>query len=96
MTTRKTSLETDFDVQKIHELKTKSDKDLCVGGPSLAALALRNNLVEEIHLFVVPTTISNTIPVIPILLRDIVHKIELIEECRYSEGWVYLSYRIEF
>ncbi len=40
------------------EMKTRSDKDVCIGGPTLAAHALRNNLVDEIHLFVVPTTIG--------------------------------------
>lgn len=61
VSTRKTRLEKDFDVQKIREMKMRSDKDLCIGGPTLAALAIRNNLVEEIHLFVVPTTIGNAI-----------------------------------
>ena len=95
VTTQKTRLEKDFDVQKIQELKKKSDKDLCIGGPTLAALAIRNNLVEEIHLFVVPTTIGNVIPVIPVLPKDIVLRLELIEERRFSEGWVYLNYRIQ-
>ena len=94
VTTRKTRLEKDFDVQKIREMKTRSDKDLCIGGPTLAALAIRNNLVDEIHLFVVPTTIGNAIPVIPVLPKDIVLRLELLEERRFSEGWVYLRYRI--
>ncbi len=95
VTTRKTRLEKNFDVQKIRDMKTRSDKDLCIGGPSLAALAIRNNLVEEIHLFVVPTTIGNAIPVITALPKDMVLKLELIEERRFSEGWVYLRYRIQ-
>lgn len=36
VTTQKTRLEKDFDVQKIREMKTRSDKDLCIGGPTLA------------------------------------------------------------
>lgn len=96
VTTQKTRLEKDFDVQKIREMKTRSDKDLCIGGPTLATEAIRNNLVDEIHLFVVPTTIGNAIPVIPVLPKDIVLRLELIEERRFSEGWVYLRYRIQF
>lgn len=95
VTTRKTRLERDFDVQKIRDMKTRSDEDLCIGGPSLAAIALRNNLVDEIHLFIVPTTIGNAIPVIPVLPKDIVLRLELIEERRFSKGWVYLRYRIQ-
>lgn len=92
---RKTHLENDFDVQKIREMKTRSAKDLCIGGPTLAAIALHNNLVDEIHLFVVPTTIGNSIPVISVLPKDIVLRLELIEERRFSEGWVYLRYRVQ-
>lgn len=92
--TRKTRLEQDFDVQKIREMKSRSDKDLCIGGPTIAAEAMRNHLVEEIHLFVVPTTIGNAIPVIPVLPKDFVLRLELIEERRFSEGWVYLRYKI--
>jgi dihydrofolate reductase len=95
VTTRKTHLEKDFDVQKIREMKTRSGKDLCIGGPTLATLAIRNHLVDEIHLFVVPTTIGNTIPVIPVLPKDIVLRLELIEERRFSESWLYLRYRIQ-
>lgn len=92
---RNTRLENDFDVQKIRDLKFNSDKDLCIGGPTLAALAIRQNLVEEIHLFVVPTTIGSAIPVIPVLPRDIAIRLELIEERRFSDGWVYLNYKIQ-
>lgn len=94
VTTRNTFLEKDFDVQSIRDMKARSDKDLCIGGPTLASLALRNHLVEEIHLFVVPTTIGNTLPVIPVFPRDLVLRLELIDQCRFSEGWTYLHYRV--
>jgi dihydrofolate reductase len=95
VTTRKTRLENEFDAQKIGEMKTSAAKDLCIGGPTLAAQAMRGHLVDEIHLFVVPTTIGNGIPVISVLPRDVVLRLELIEERRFSEGWVYLHYRIQ-
>lgn len=95
VTTRKTRLEKDFDVEKVREMKMRSDKDLCIGGPTIAAEAIRHHLVEEIHLFVVPTTIGNAIPVIPVLPRDIALRLELIEERRFSEGWVYLHYKVK-
>ena len=95
VSSRRTRLEREFDVQTVREMKTKSEKDLCIGGPTIAAQAIRNNLVDEIHLFVVPTTIGNAIPVIPVFPKDIVLRLELIEERRFSEGWVYLHYRIQ-
>lgn len=94
VTTRKTRLETEFEAPKIREMKKESVKDLCIGGPTLAAEALRHNLVDEIHLFVVPTTIGNAIPVIPVLPRNIVLRLELMEERRFSEGWMYLRYGV--
>ncbi len=93
--TRRTRLENDFDAQKIREMKTRSAKDLCIGGPTLAALAVRNDLVDEIHLFVVPVTIGNSIPVISVLPKDIALRLELLEERRFSEGWLYLRYQIQ-
>lgn len=95
VSTRKTRLESDFDAQKISDLKKNSAKDLCIGGPTLATQALRENLVDEIHLFVVPSTIGNGIPVISVLPKDLALKLELIEERRFSEGWIYLRYRIQ-
>lgn len=95
VTTRRTRLENEFNVQKIREMKTRSAKDLCIGGPTLAAQALFNNLIDEIHLFVVPTTIGNAIPVISVLPKDIVLRLELMEDRRFSSSWVYLRYRIQ-
>lgn len=93
--TQRTRLENNFDVEKIREMKMRSNKDLCVGGPSLAAQALHNNLVDEIHLFVVPTTIGNSIPVISVLPKEFVLRLELLEERRFSESWLYLRYRVQ-
>ena len=91
---RRTRLENTFDEEKIRKLIAASTSDLCIGGPTLASSALRHQLVSEIHLFVVPTTIGNSIPVIPVLPRDMILRLELIETCRFSAGWVYLRYRL--
>jgi riboflavin biosynthesis pyrimidine reductase len=91
---RRTRLENNFDVEKIKDLIATSNKDLSIGGPTLAALAFRHHLVDEIHLFVVPTTIGNGIPVIPVFPKDIPLRLELIENRLFSEGWVYLHYRV--
>lgn len=90
----RTRLENSFDPQKIRSMKMTATKDICIGGPKLAAQAMRQNLVDDIHLFVVPTTIGNGIPVISVLPKDMVLRLELLEEKRFSEGWLYLRYRI--
>lgn len=94
ITAERTRIESDFDVGTVRELKKSSPNDLCIGGPTIAALAMRNSLVDEIHLFVVPVTIGNRIPVIPVLPRDIALNLELLEDRRFSKNWIYLRYRV--
>jgi riboflavin biosynthesis pyrimidine reductase len=67
--TPKTRLEQEFDAQAIRDLKAQSHGDVSVGGPILAAQAIRAGLVDEYHLFVVPVvrgcgkrTLSTTYP----------------------------------
>jgi dihydrofolate reductase len=91
---QRTKIESDFNAEKVREMKTSASKDLCIGGPTLAAQAFHHQLVDEIHLFVVPTTIGNGIPVIPVLPKDMVLRLELMEERRFSGSWVYLRYRL--
>jgi dihydrofolate reductase len=94
VTAKNTRIERDFDERKIREMKDVSPADLCVGGPTLAAHAIRAGLVDEVHLFVTPTTISGAFPVIPVFPKDLPIKLDLIEERRFSKGWVYLRYRV--
>jgi dihydrofolate reductase len=94
VSTHKTRLERNFDEQKIRDLKANSSGDICIGGPALAAQALRLGLVDEIHLFVAPATISGAFPVIPVFPKDCPLKLELLDERRFSKGWVYLRYKV--
>jgi dihydrofolate reductase len=52
--TTKTRLERELDAQAVRDLKAQSHHDVSVGGPALAAHAIRAGLVDEYHLFVVP------------------------------------------
>ncbi len=93
--TKKTRIERDFDEQKIREMKAKSSGDLCIGGPNLAAQAIRAGLVDEVHLFVTPTTIGGAFPVLPVFPKDDSIKLDLLDERRFSKGWIYLRYRLQ-
>lgn len=92
--TERTRIEREFNPDKVRELKEKTPHDLCIGGPTVAGLAIRHGLVDEIQLFVVPSTIGNYIPVISVLPRETPLKLELLEDRRFSAGWIYLRYRI--
>jgi dihydrofolate reductase len=58
VSTPKTRLEREFDPQAVRDLKAQLPRDVSVGGPTLAAHAIRTGLVDEIHLFVVPIVIG--------------------------------------
>src|SRR5437764_5002563 len=58
VSTPKTRLEREFDPGAVRELKAHLPHDISVGGPTLAADAIRTGLVDEIHLFVVPMVIG--------------------------------------
>lgn len=95
VTTKKTRIEKDFNEQKIREMKVHLPDDICIGGPTLASQAIRAGLVDEIHLFVAPTTISGSFPVIPVFPKDYSIKLDFLEERRFSKGWIYLRYGIQ-
>jgi dihydrofolate reductase len=90
-----TRIEKNFEIQKIREMKDKSPTDLCIGGPTLASQALKVGLVDEMHLFVVPDTIGNTIPTISVLPKDFAIHFELIETRAFSKNWIYLHYGVQ-
>src|SRR6266567_2695670 len=58
VSTPKTRLERVFDPEAIRHLKAQLPHDVSVGGPTLAAQAIRNGLVDEIQLLVVPIVIG--------------------------------------
>jgi dihydrofolate reductase len=90
VSTPNTRLEREFDLQTIRELKAQSPHDLSVGGPTLAAQTIRAGLVDEYHLFVVPKMIPAGKRILP---SDVYLSLDLLEERRFANGWVYLRYR---
>ena len=90
VSTRKTRLERDFDPQVVRGLKSQLHHDVAVGGPTLAAHAIRAGLVDEYHLFVVPVMIGGGKPVLPGNVRV---TLELLDERSFDKGMVYLRYR---
>jgi dihydrofolate reductase len=85
----KTRVERDFDANAVWRLKATSDQDMTVGGPNLAAQALRAGLVDELQLFVVPVVVGGGKP----WLHDgVLMALELIDVRRFTGGVVYLRY----
>jgi dihydrofolate reductase len=90
VSTSKTRLEQEFDPQAVRALKAQSPHDISVAGPNLAAQAIRAEVVDELQLLVVPYILGGGKPVLP---RDLGVKLELLDERRVGNGWVYLRYR---
>jgi dihydrofolate reductase len=86
--TARTVLEPRFDPDAVRELKR--DGDVSVGGPGLAAEAIRAGLVDEYQLFVAPVAVGGGTPFFP---EGVSLRLELTDERRFASGFVYLSYR---
>ena len=89
VSSERTRLEREFDSGAVRQLKASADRDLSVGGPGLAAHALRAGLVDEVLLFVVPVAVGGGTRFLPDGLRL---DLRLVEERTFSEGVVHLRY----
>ena len=87
----RTRIERAFDPASIRELKQVAERDITVGGPTLAAQALRAGLVDELQLFVVPMLIGGGTRALPDEVRQ---TLTLEAERRFASGVVYLNYRL--
>jgi dihydrofolate reductase len=86
----RTRIERDFDPDAVQALKTSVGPDMTVGGPDLAAQAIKAGLVDECHLFVTPIVVGGGSPSLPDNVRL---KLELVDERRFGNGTVHLHYR---
>lgn len=85
----RTTIERHFDADALRRLKTESDNDLVIGGPTLAAHAIGAGLVDEYHLFVVPVLVGGGLPTFSGPRRA---TLELLAERTFGNGMVYLRY----
>ena len=83
-------IERAFDPDAVRRMKALAERDISVGGPGLAAQAIRSELVDECHLFVAPIVVGGGTPFLPDQVR---WKLELLNERRFESGVVYLHYR---
>ena len=88
--TPRTRIERDFDPQAVRRMKETAGRDLSVGGPGLAAHALRAGIVDEIQLFLVPVVVGGGTRALPDGLRV---DLELLDQRRFAGGAVYLRYQ---
>jgi dihydrofolate reductase len=86
----RTRIERHFDAAAVRRLKASVEQDLTVGGPDLAAQAIRAGLVDEYHLFLSPIVVGGGTPSLPDGIRV---RLDLQDERRFGNGTIYLRYR---
>jgi dihydrofolate reductase len=89
-TTTRTRVERTFDADAIRRMKAASERDMSVGGPGLAAAAIKAGLVDEYHLFLTPVLVGAGTAVFPAAVRL---DLELLDEHRFRGGAMHLHYR---
>jgi dihydrofolate reductase len=92
VSSEKTWLEREFDPEAIRQLKARAASDISIGGPHLAAAALRAGLVDECHLFLGPVVVGSGNHWLP---PDVRMNLELLDQRRFGSGVVHLHYRID-
>jgi dihydrofolate reductase len=90
VSTQRTRIERRFDPAAIRELKARSERDVAIAGPELAAQAIDAGLVDEYQLFLAPVIVGGGKHFLP---GDARVELELVDERRFRNGTVFLRYR---
>ena len=91
VSSEKTTLEREFDVEAMQRMKDGGTSDLTVGGADLAGQAIGAGLVDECHLFFWPIVLGGGKHALP---RHARLDLQLLNERRTRSGVAHLHYRI--
>jgi dihydrofolate reductase len=91
LSSARTRIERDFDADVVRRMKAEAERDVSVGGPELAAQAIKAGVVDELHLFVVPAVVGGGTRSLPDGVRL---DLQLLDERRFDSGVVHLHYRV--
>lgn len=82
-------IEHSFDPKIVQKMVKESNKDFDIGGPHLAAEAIRANIVDEYHQIIVPQIIGNGNHWLP---KDTRVNLKLVSLEKFENGFVHLQY----
>jgi dihydrofolate reductase len=85
----RTRIERDFDPEAVRQMKAEADRDISIGGATLAGEAIRAGLVDELHVIANPIVVGGGTRSLPDGVR---WQLELLDERRFVNGVVYLRY----
>jgi dihydrofolate reductase len=89
VTTSRTRLEREFDVDAVRAMKGSAGTDISIGGAELAGLAIAAGLVDHLHFLVSPVAVGGGKTALPAGVRL---DLELREQRRFPNGVVHLHY----
>jgi dihydrofolate reductase len=84
------TIERSFDPKVVQRLAAESDKDVDIGGPHLAADAIKAGIVDEYHQIIVPVMIGGGNYWLP---EGAKNKLTLVDARKFENGFVHLHYR---
>ncbi len=87
-TTARTRVERSFDPEAVRALKQRGD--VSIGGPTLAAHAIRAGLVDVYELYVTPFIVGGGLAALTSGARA---SLDLVDERRFASGVVYMRYQ---
>jgi dihydrofolate reductase len=85
----RTRIERDFDPEAVRQMKAEADRDISIGGATLAGEAIGAGLVDELHVIANPIVVGGGTRSLPDGVR---WQLELLDERRFVNGVVYLRY----
>lgn len=83
------TLERSFDPAALQNLMAVSDKDFDIGGPELAAQAIKANILDEYHQIIVPQLIGSGNYWLP---QDVKNQLKLVDVRKFDNDFVHLQY----
>lgn len=89
VSTARTRIERSFDPEAVRRMTASSAHDLSISGAHLAAPAIREDLVDEFQLYLIPTVVGGGTRFLPDGVR---FDLDLVEEHRFQSGVVFLRY----
>jgi dihydrofolate reductase len=87
----RTRIERSFDPDAVRAMKAAAERDLGIGGPHLAAEAFGAGLIDEVFLFLAPVLVGGGTRALPDGVRL---DLELLDERRFDNGFVYVRHRV--
>jgi dihydrofolate reductase len=88
-TTPRTRLEREFEPAAVRRFVDEQDRDVSIGGATLARTALRAGIVDEVTLVVVPHLVGDGTRALP---HGVGGRLRLLKERRFGDGTVLLRY----